>query len=89
MRFDFKRDCSLPAILLRLLIRPWAWGIFFFCEFQHSSFDGCSAAGCDFGVLTEDERMSYYLTIFEVSKLCMYLFPFYDLFSCSLVTLLC
>ena len=34
-------------------------GVSFFGGCQHSSFDGCSAARCDFGVLSEDECMSF------------------------------
>ena len=29
MRFDFKRDCPLPTVLLWLLLCPWTWCIFF------------------------------------------------------------
>ena len=63
MGFDYKRDFSPPTILLGLLLCPWIWGIFF-GGIQHSPVDGCSAACCNFGVLTgEDERTSFYSTI--------------------------
>ena len=38
--------------------------LFFFGGIQHSPVDGCSAASCNFGVLTgEDERTSFYSVI--------------------------
>ena len=40
------------------------YGVSFFDGFQHSPFDHCSAARCDFGVLPEDECMSFYYAIF-------------------------
>ena len=41
-------------------------GISFFGGIQHSPVDGCSAASCDFGILTgEDEHMSFYSAILE------------------------
>ena len=40
-------------------------GVSFFGGIQHSPVDGCSAASCNFGVLTRvDERTSFYSTIF-------------------------
>ena len=57
--WSFKCDCTPPAILL-LRLCPWMWSSFSWW-FQHSLFDGCSAASCDFGVLTgEDEHTSFY-----------------------------
>ena len=35
-------------------------GISFFGGIQHSPVDGCSVASCNFGVLAEDECMSFY-----------------------------
>ena len=29
IRFDFKRNCAPPTILLWLLLCPWSWGLFF------------------------------------------------------------
>ena len=41
-------------------------GVSFFGGIKHSPVDGCSAASCNFGVLAgEDERTSFYSTIFE------------------------
>ena len=57
---------------------PSCWGFPFAlgCEvsfsggIQFSPVDGCSAAGCDFGVLAgEDEHMSYSSTLFRLSGL--------------------
>ena len=39
-----------PNILLRLLLCPWTWSIFF-GGIQHSPVDGCSAVSCNFRVL--------------------------------------
>ena len=55
-----------PTILLRLLLCPWMWDIFFFFfgGIQHFPVDGCSAATCNFGVLAgEDEGISFYSAI--------------------------
>lgn len=55
MEFDSKCDFAPPTILLVLLLCSWTCGIFV---------DGCSAASCNFGVLTgEDEHMSFCFTI--------------------------
>ena len=64
--FDSKCDFAPPTILLGLLLCSWMWGIFFFFfgRFQHSPIDGCSAASCNFGVLTGvDEYTSFYSAI--------------------------
>ena len=54
---------------------PSCWGFFFalscgasfFGGIQHSPVDGCSAATCNFGVLTgEDEHTSFYSAILPV-----------------------
>ena len=37
-------------------------GVSFFGVIQHSPVDGCSAASCNFGVLTKDENISFYST---------------------------
>ena len=56
MRFDFKCDCSLPTILLGLLLCSWMQRIFFFfVGIQHSPVDGCSAASCDFSVFSKEQ----------------------------------
>ena len=62
MKFDFNVIAPLLTILLRLLLCPWIWGIFF-GGFQHPPVDDCSAASCDFGVLVGDEHMSFYSPI--------------------------
>ena len=51
MEFDFQHDFAPPTIFLGLLLCPWMWGIFF-GGIQHSPVNGCSAANCNFGVLT-------------------------------------
>ena len=33
------------------------------CVFQHPPVDGCSAGGCKFGILTENEHTYFYSTI--------------------------
>ena len=60
---------GLIANLISPLI-PSCWGFFafgrgvsFFGGIQHSPVDGCSAARCNFVVLAEDERTSFYSTI--------------------------
>ena len=59
MGFDSKCSFYSPTILLELLLCFWMW-ISFFGGIQHSPVDGYSAASCNFGVLTgEDKRMSY------------------------------
>ena len=66
MRFYFKLDCAPPTFLFQLLLCPWTCSIDFFGGIQHSPVDGCSAASCDFGILTgEDEHMSFYSAILE------------------------
>ena len=57
MGFDSKCDFAPPTIFLGLL------QISFFGGIQHSSFDCCSAKSCNFGVLAEDEHVSFYSTI--------------------------
>ena len=46
-----------------LLLCPWMWSIFFWC--QHFAADGYSAASCNFGVFTEDECICFYSTILQ------------------------
>ena len=60
MGFDSKCNLAPPTILLGLLLCPWTWGIFFG---GHSHVDSCLAVSCNFGVLTEDERTSFYSAI--------------------------
>ena len=59
MAFDSKHDFVSLTILLRLLLCPWTWGIFFWWDPTFS----CRMflpVGCDFGVLAgENERMSF------------------------------
>ena len=63
MGFDSKCNFAPPTILLGLLLCPWTWGIFF-GGIQHFPLNGCSAASCNFGVLTgEDESASFYSVI--------------------------
>ena len=42
-------------------------GISYFGEFQHTPVNACLEASCDFGVLTGEECMSFYSTIFMPS----------------------
>ena len=45
-------------------------GYIFFGGIQHFPADGCSAACCNFGVLTgEDEHTSFYSTIFKAPRI--------------------
>ena len=64
----FDSNMSLPLL-------PSCWGFFFalgcgvsfFGGIKHSPVDGCSAASNNFGVLAgEDERTSFYSTIFRL-----------------------
>ena len=68
MELDSKRDFAPPTILLRLLLCPWMWGIFF-GGIQHSPVDGCSAVSCKVEVLAgEDERMSFFSAVFSLQE---------------------
>ena len=70
LRFDSKCDFTSPTVFLGLHLCPWTWGIFFLGKIQHTPVDFCSAAGCDFGVLTgEDECTSSYSSIKQCSPL--------------------
>ena len=81
MGFDSKCDFAPPTILLGILC-PWTWGIFF-GEIQHSPVNSCSAASCNFGVLTgEDERTSFYPAI----SLCHGTNPLEQLYCCATAT---
>ena len=63
MGFGSKQDFGPPTIFLGLLLYPWMWGTFF-GGIQHPPGDDCSAAICNFRVLTgEDEHMSFYSAI--------------------------
>ena len=63
MGFGSKHDFAPPTILLGLLLYPCMWGTFSGGN-QHSPGDDCSAAICNFRVLTgEDEHMSFYSAI--------------------------
>ena len=61
MGFDSKHDFAPPTILLELLLCPWMWGIFWWD--WTFSVNSCSAASCNFGLLTEDKCTSLYSTI--------------------------
>ena len=64
MEFDSKCDFIPPTILLELPLCPWMWNTFF-GGIQYSPAHGCSAASCNFGVLSgEDECTSFYSAIF-------------------------
>ena len=56
--FDSKHDFTPPTILLRPLLCPWTWGIFFWWDPTSSCC--CSAASCNFG---KDQHTSFYFTI--------------------------
>ena len=56
MRFDSKRDSKGFSVALRHEVS-------FFGLIQYSPVDGCSAVSCNFGILAEDERTSFYSTI--------------------------
>ena len=47
---------------------PLGHGVSFFGGIQHSPVDGCSAACCILGVLTEDEHRSFYSILFVRTK---------------------
>lgn len=70
MGFDSNCDFSPLTVVLWLLLCPWRW-VSFFGEIQHSPADSCSAASCNFEVLTwEDQHKSFYSAIlYSVSLL--------------------
>ena len=54
-------------VCVRMCLFALGLGLSFFGGIQHFPVDGCSAASCNFGVLTgEDEHMSFYSAILEV-----------------------
>ena len=57
--FDSKCNFAPPTILFGFLL-GLGRGVSFFGGIQHSSVYDCSAASCNFGVLTEDEHTSFY-----------------------------
>ena len=59
---DSKCDFALTTIFLRFAF-ALGHGISFFDGIQHSPVDGCSAVSCKFGVLAEDECVSFYSAI--------------------------
>ena len=64
----FYRDCAPPIVLLWLLLCLWMEGIFF-GRIQHFFVNGCSAAGCDFGIFVRrDEFTSFFSTILRLSQ---------------------
>ena len=61
---------SLWVLISPLLPSCWGfsfilgWGVSLFGGIQHSPVNGCSTAGCNFGVLArEDEHISFYSTV--------------------------
>ena len=53
-------------------------GVSFFGGFQHPLVDGCSATGCDFGVLVEGhEHTSLYSAILNWKPLLLFILFFY------------
>ena len=69
LRFDSKCDFTSPTVLLGLHL-CLGHGVSFFGKIQHTPVDFCSAAGCDFGVLTgEDECTSFYSSIKQCNPL--------------------
>ena len=48
---------------------PLDVGVSILGEIQHSPVNGCSAVSCNFGVLEEDERTSFYSTTLSVGLL--------------------
>ena len=67
--FDSKCDFTPPTILLKLLLYPSVWSIFF-GKIQHSPVNDCPAASCSFGVLArEDECMFYYAILHQHTML--------------------
>ena len=77
MGFDSKHDFAPPTVFLRLFLCLWVWGIYiyiyiFVCVggIKYSPVNGCSAASCNFRVLTgEDECKSFYSAILQASVL--------------------
>ena len=58
-----KCNCAPPTILLGLFLCPCTWGIFF-GVIQHFAVNGCSAASCNFSIISgEVECMSFYSAI--------------------------
>jgi len=66
MGFDSK--CDFPLLSCWGFSFPLGHGVSFFGGIQHSPVDGCSAACCIFGVLTEDEHRSFYPILFVRTK---------------------
>ena len=63
LRLDSKCDCTPPNLLVGASPLPLGVEYFIFGGMPHSPVDGCSAASCNFGVLAEDELMSFYSAI--------------------------
>ena len=63
--FSSARGCGVLGCFFCLFVcfLVVVFFFFFFGEVQHSPIDGCSAEGCNFGVLAEDEHKSFYSTI--------------------------
>ena len=63
--------------ILSLLPSSWGFsfapghGVSFFGGIQHSSVNGCSAMSRNFGVLAEDEHLSFYSTISVTQHSCL------------------
>ena len=62
-------QCSVVTSIVPLLTSCYGFsfvlgcGVSFFVRFQHPPIDGCPTASCDFGILKEDELMSFYSAI--------------------------
>ena len=50
---------------MQLLLCSWMWGIFF-GGYQHTPVNGCSAAGCNFGVLPGEDKCTSYCTTLDI-----------------------
>ena len=77
-------------MILPLLLSCWGFsfalgsGLSFFGWIKHSPVDGCSASGCNFGVLTgEDECTSFYSTILYQSGWKMMLLKWCNQYTCK------
>ena len=67
MGFDSKCDFTPPTILLGFPLCPWTWGIFFWWDSTFSC-RWLFSSKLYFGVLAEDECMSFYSAILPYLK---------------------
>ena len=80
MRFDFILIVHLLPSFCGFFV--FGHGISFFGGFQHSSVNGCSRAGCDFGVLAGGyECVSFYSAILNWKSLEIKCILYVDLLS--------